>query len=155
MKMHLWCVQYKHAHKVIHAINIAACFRLRHCLKAGTNSLSFFRSWAFSGWSDGKRVRCPQALSHPCGPRAELWGPFSSYSFTAWQGWWCTISVYKESIHLMGVWYSWGRLRQKKNERTTEEWSQQLPGFPSHISRNTKNKTLFFCIFVHTQMKHS
>ena len=87
------------------------------------------------------------ALSKPCGPRAEFWGPFSSYSFTAWQGWWCTTSVCKESVHLMGVWYSWGGLRQKKNERATEEWSQQLAGFPSHISRNTKNKTLFFLYF--------
>lgn len=58
--MHLRCVQCKYVHKVIHAINITAYFRLRHNLKAGTNSLSLFRSWPFSGWSDGTRVRCPQ-----------------------------------------------------------------------------------------------
>ena len=42
MKMHSWCVQYKCVHKVIHAINITAYFRLRHYLRAGMNSLSLF-----------------------------------------------------------------------------------------------------------------
>ena len=42
MKMHIWCVQYKCVHKVIHAINITAYFRLRHYLRAGMNSLSLF-----------------------------------------------------------------------------------------------------------------
>ena len=118
-------------------------------LENRNESLSLFRSWPFSGWSDGKTVRCPPPYPSPVAPEQNSGGPFQATHSWPGRGGGAKSQCVKKAF----TWWEcgileedWGRKKMRallKNE--VSSWQDFLLIFPE-----TPKIKHFFCIFTYS-----